>query len=55
MPLSRRQQETLDWIRAYVKAHGKPPIMREISERFGTAPDAARGKGRALHVELRRG
>jgi repressor LexA len=37
MALPRRQQETLDWIRAYVKAHGKPPTMREIGERFGTA------------------
>jgi len=37
MALPRRQQETLDWIRAYVKAHGKPPTMREIGARFGTA------------------
>jgi repressor LexA len=37
MKLTHRQQETLDWIRAYVKAHGKPPTMREIGERFGTA------------------
>ncbi len=37
MELPRRQQETLDWIRAYVKAHSKPPTMREIGEHFGTA------------------
>jgi repressor LexA len=37
MALPRRQQETLDWIMAYVKAHRKPPTMREIGERFGTA------------------
>jgi len=37
MALPRRQQETLDWIRAYVKAHGKPPTMREIGDHFGRA------------------
>jgi len=35
--LTHRQRETLDWIRAYVKMHGKPPTVREIGERFGTA------------------
>ena len=37
MALTKRQQETLDWIRAYVKTHGKPPTMREIGEHFGRA------------------
>ena len=37
MELTLRQKETLDWIRAYVKMHGKPPTVREIGERFGTA------------------
>jgi len=37
MGLTERQQETLDWIRVYVKMHGKPPTMREIGERFGKA------------------
>jgi len=37
MRLPRRQQETLEWIRAYMRMHGKPPTMREIGERFGTA------------------
>lgn len=37
MGLTERQQETLDWIRAYVKTHGKPPTVREIGERFGKA------------------
>ena len=35
--LTRRQRETLDWIKAYMKMHGKPPTVREIGERFGTA------------------
>jgi len=35
--LTHRQRETLDWIRAYMKTHGKPPTVREIGERFGTA------------------
>ena len=37
MALTERQQETLDWIRAYGKAHGKPPTVREIGEHFGKA------------------
>ena len=37
MELTRRQKETLDWIRSYVRMHGKPPTVREIGERFGTA------------------
>jgi len=37
MALPRRQQETLEWIRAYMKMHGKPPTMREIGDHFGRA------------------
>ena len=37
MRLPRRQQETLEWIRAYMKTHGKPPTMREIGDHFGRA------------------
>ena len=37
MTLPRRQQETLEWIRAYMKTHGKPPTMREIGDHFGRA------------------
>jgi repressor LexA len=35
--LTNKQKETLDWIRSYVRMHGKPPTVREIGERFGTA------------------
>jgi repressor LexA len=41
MKLTHRQQETLDWIRAYVKTHRKPPTMREIGEHFRTAAASA--------------
>jgi len=37
MALPRRQHETLEWIRAYMKMHGKPPTMREIGDHFGRA------------------
>jgi len=37
MRLPRRQQETLEWIRAYMRMHGKPPTMREIGDHFGRA------------------
>jgi repressor LexA len=37
MELTHKQRETLDWIRAFVKMHGKPPTVREIGKRFGTA------------------
>lgn len=35
--LTHKQRETLDWIRAYMQTHSKPPTVREIGERFGTA------------------
>jgi SOS-response transcriptional repressor LexA len=33
--LTERQQEILDFIRAYVAEHGYPPIVREFAEPFG--------------------
>jgi len=46
--LTHRQRETLDWIRAYMKTHGKPPTIREIGERFGTASSSVFDVIRAL-------
>lgn len=32
---SPRQQETLDWIKGFIRRHGIPPTVREIGEAFG--------------------
>jgi repressor LexA len=33
--LPSRQQDVLDFIRAYHEAHGTPPTMREVAEALG--------------------
>lgn len=34
-PLTPRQRETLDWIKAFIAEHGMPPTVREIGNAFG--------------------
>ncbi len=34
-PLSRRQQQVLDFVRRHVQAHGLPPTLREIADALG--------------------
>jgi len=33
--LSRRQKETLEWIKHFIELHGMPPTVREIGRAFG--------------------
>jgi repressor LexA len=47
-PLTRRQQEVLDFIRAFFDQHGVPPTVREIGGRFRVTPRAAFDHQRAL-------
>jgi len=37
MPLTRRQSEILDYLRAHIAEHGYAPSFEEIAERFGFA------------------
>jgi len=46
--LTRRQQEVLEFIRAFTARHGVPPTVREIGERFRITPRAAFDHLRAL-------
>lgn len=36
-PLTQKQFETLEFIRAHIESNGYPPTMREISDAFGWA------------------
>lgn len=47
-PLSQRQQEILDYIRAQVKAKGYPPSVREIGEAVGLSSSST------VHAHLER-
>lgn len=33
--LTPRQQEVLDWVKAFIRDHGMPPTVREIGAAFG--------------------
>jgi len=33
--LTRRQRETLDWVKGFIREHGMPPTVREIGTAFG--------------------
>ncbi|HEV8471149.1 MAG TPA: transcriptional repressor LexA [Methylomirabilota bacterium] len=46
--LTDKQQEVLDFIRAFVAKHGVPPTVREIGQRFKVTPRAAFDHLRAL-------
>jgi repressor LexA len=46
--LTSRQQEVLEFIRAFTSRHGVPPTVREIGERFRVTPRAAFDHLRAL-------
>ena len=46
--LTSRQQEVLDFIRAFTGRHGLPPTVREIGEKFRVTPRAAFDHLRAL-------
>jgi|SRR5262245_4748963 len=46
--LTGRQQDVLDFIRAFSMRHGVPPTVREIGERFRVTPRAAFDHLRAL-------
>jgi len=35
--LTKRQAETLEWIKKFVMENGKPPSYREIGDAFGIA------------------
>ncbi len=55
--LTLRQNETLEWIRGFVRLHGKPPTMREIGAQFGIASSSVFDLVKALERkgQLRRG
>ncbi|HPQ70094.1 MAG TPA: transcriptional repressor LexA [bacterium] len=55
--LTLRQAETLEWIRSFVRLHGKPPTMREIGAQFGIASSSVFDLVKALERkgQLRRG
>lgn len=47
-PLTKRQQEILDFIRLHAKQYGFPPTRKEICTAFGfTSPNAAQ-----QHIDL---
>ena len=46
-PITSRQRQVLDFISAYLDAHGCPPTLREISEHIGTKGTATA----ILHLE----
>jgi repressor LexA len=46
--LTERQEEILNFLKAYVRDHGYPPTMREIGEHFGFTWPGARGHLRAI-------
>jgi repressor LexA len=64
--LTPRQAETLEWVRHFIRLHGKPPTMREIGTQFGIASSSVfdlvktlerkgflkRGEGASRTVEL---
>lgn len=64
--LTPRQAETLEWVRLFIRQHGKPPTMREIGAQFGIASSSVfdlvktlerkgflkRGEGASRTVEL---
>ena len=47
-PITRRQAEVLDHIKAFINDHHFPPTMREISEHFGISVKGAHDHVRAL-------
>lgn len=59
-PLTEKQQQTLDFIRGYIRANGMAPTMQEIAEGMGwRSPNAAQVHVDALKrkglVTIRRG
>jgi repressor LexA len=44
IPLTERQQATLDWILAFKKEHGMPPTVREIGRAFGIKSSSAHAR-----------
>jgi repressor LexA len=47
-PITRRQQEVLDFIKTYISASKYPPTIREISENFGISVKGAYDHVKAL-------
>jgi repressor LexA len=41
LPLTPRQREVLDVVKLFVRDHGYPPSMRQLSDAFGWAGPAA--------------
>lgn len=50
-PLTTTQLETLTFMRAYGRANGMPPTVREIAEQFSIQINAAMDRVRALRTK----
>ncbi len=55
--LTPRQQEVLDWVKAFIRDHGMPPTVREIGAAFGIKSSSVFDLLKALEQKghLRRG
>ena len=48
-PITKRQEEVLEFIRTFIRSNKYPPTIREISEHFGISVKGAHDHVRALH------